>query len=150
SQNVCARIERRQRDLAVVHHREPRLDVCESPRQPVLPAAEREVNRAVFFLRDFNTQRSPTSFGFFNHLFWDKVMMNIDRAVAHPFSPFPTRALRPSSFVVPLLPNACCLLPRSKCAALFQLDEITPIDHVLWFDRFRARVEGSDFIERSL
>jgi hypothetical protein len=41
------------------------------------------VNRSVFFLQNFNTQRSPVSLSFFDHLVWNEVMVDINRAVNH-------------------------------------------------------------------
>ena len=65
-------------------------------------------------------------------------MMDVNRASAH------NSILFNSS----LLPWG--LLRFSKRAALFKLDQITPVNHFLGFDRLRARIEWCNFIERSL
>ena len=45
---------------------------------------------------------------------------------------------------------AAALRLLAECAALFQFNQIAPVDHVGGFDRFGARVEGRDLVERRL
>jgi hypothetical protein len=51
--------------------------------QPIPPAAECKVNRAVFFFRDFNSKRLAMPLALFDHLLRNEVMMDVNRASAH-------------------------------------------------------------------
>ena len=78
------------------------------------------MNRAVFFLQNFNPKDSPMSLSFFDHLLWNEVMVDINRAVSHASFLFNDPSI--------LSPDA------SKCSAFLQLDEISSVDHFLRLD----------------
>jgi hypothetical protein len=86
AEKLGARIERRQRNFALLHHLEPRLHVGQASLQRISGTpVEGEVNRSVFFFRQLDAKRFAVPFGFSDHPLRNEVMMNIDGATFHSF-----------------------------------------------------------------
>ena len=85
AEKLCARIERRQRNIALLHHLQPRFHIGQTLHQRIAwTAVEGKPDTSVLVFEDFDVERFTVAPRFTDYLFGDVMMMNIDGT--HKFS----------------------------------------------------------------
>ena len=81
TEKLCARIERRQRDLPFFHHLQPPLHIGQPLHQRIpWTAVEGKTNGFVLILEDFDTERFTVVLRFTDYFFRDVMVMDINGA----------------------------------------------------------------------
>ena len=84
AEKLRARIERRQRNFALLHHLQPRFHIGQALHQRIpWTAIEGKPDRSVLIFGDFDTEGFAVSLRLAHYLFGDVMVMNIDGATYH-------------------------------------------------------------------